>query len=310
MAMMTDELDTLKISCFQCEQRLDLSNMEPFSKIECPNCGTILTVPMWFNSYLLEDICNSNRVSTTYRAVDITLDREVAIKVLAPEIAADRDFCAIFLRAGRATARINHPGIVSTYMCKEFDQQPYLVMQYMALGSIEKKLSEPSPAPQQDALKWMEQITCALEYAFSAGITHGEVTPQNIMLDAQNDARIGAFGMNRALTIAGLDCGTPAQYLSTELNEESNNCRPDIYSLGAVMYELFTGWRLSVGTPPKDVRAMRKIIPEILAGMISRMLSESPDDRPTYKTIIETLKKCRNSEFRGGGLWKKIFPFK
>lgn len=311
--VLTDDKQGMKIACFNCDQRLDMSDLAPFSTVNCPNCGTLLTVPQWFSTYLLEEVIKSNNIATTYRALDVKLDREVAIRVLAPELAQDENLTEIFLRHARSTARINHPGIVSIYLCGEFEKQPYLVMQYMERGGIDKTLGSNPKIPFADGFKWFYQITRALREAYSVGITHGEVTSQNIMLDAQNDARIGAFGINRALTMAGVDCDTIEQYCSPEYRNGVmvDDYRADVYSLGVVMYEIFTGALPDENPKSNDARssrALRRVIPEPLAKLIVQMLNQSPDARPDYQNIIDTLKICRDAKHDETGFWHKLFP--
>ncbi|MDD2479318.1 MAG: serine/threonine-protein kinase [Victivallaceae bacterium] len=313
--VLTDDLQSLKIACHNCSQRLDMSALAPFSTVNCPNCGTLLTVPQWFSTYLLEDVIKSNNVASTYRALDVKLDREVAIKVLTPELAQDKNLSEIFLREARSTARLNHPGIVSIYLCGEFENRPFLVMQYMQRGGVDEILKTKIQISFVDAVKWLYQITRALREAYNEGITHGEITPQNILLDSQNDARIGAFGINRALTMAGVDCGIDEQYCSPESRNDIavDDYRADVYSLGIVMYEMFTG-SLPDDKPKfadaRISRVLRRVIPEPLAKLIVQMLNHSSNARPDYQTIIETLKSCRDAKPGENSFWQKIFANK
>ena len=130
----------IKIACPGCGQKLDVSEMPSFSRVNCPACSFELIVPKWFNNYLLEAPEGKGGMATVYRALDIALDREVAIKVFDPELAAKGVSPDLFLHEARIAATINHPAVVPIYSCGECDGSAYIVMQYMGGGTLESRL--------------------------------------------------------------------------------------------------------------------------------------------------------------------------
>ena len=121
--------NTLKITCHHCKQKLDVSSLEPFSRINCPRCNTELIVPERFDSYLLHEPGGCGGMASVYRAHDPALDREVAIKILNPEYSSDPSRSAQFLQEARTAATVNHHAIVSIYTCGIYQGRSYIVMQ-------------------------------------------------------------------------------------------------------------------------------------------------------------------------------------
>ncbi len=318
---MTDQL--LKIACYRCGQRLDLSDLAPFSKVGCPNCNAEITVPRWFDSsYLLEDICGRGEIWTTYRALDVTLDREVAIKALNQDFAMRAPgLDEIFLERGRMMARLNHPAIIGIYHCGEYENQSYLVVQFMPNGTLREAMNGLAPIPFEDKTKWMKQLAQGLQEAQRLGVEHFDVCPDVVLLDMERNVRIGDFGLAAAFFNLGLHqerlCYMSLERLGGLLETYSS----DIYSLGVTMYELFTGTAPFSASEPVAARnermakinaprSLRRDVPEVLSSLIMRMLSQYPDERPGYPEIISVMDEC--SVFPEGcsdskSFWKKLF---
>ncbi len=310
------ELDTehdvkeLKVSCYSCLQKLDLSSLEPFSFCPCPACGSILIVPQWFGTYLLEEQCGEGGMAKVYRTLDVTLDREVAIKVMKPELASVDNFGEIFLQEARIAASLNHHGIVPIYSCGEFENQPYFVMQFMSLGTLEHYLNGREQIPLLQAARWMTSVAEGLDNARKHGIIHHDVKTGNILLDADANAKIGDFGIaqaifdakSRELSHLTRDWGSPHYVSPEKLISGHEDHRGDIFSLGVVFYELVTGKMpfknystttelLRVReerrfTPPEQLR--HDLSPE-LTTLILQMLEFAPEKRPEYHDIIRVL---------------------
>ncbi len=146
----------VKIFCHHCQQKLDVTSLEPFSRFACPMCGTELIVPTWFDNYLLEEPVGTGGMATVYRALDIALDREVAIKILKEEVLPASELSDLFLNEARTAATINHYAVVPIYTCGICDGKTYIVMQFMNGGSLEQKQKacENLTVPVNDAVKW------------------------------------------------------------------------------------------------------------------------------------------------------------
>ena len=184
----------VKIYCHQCQQKLDVTGLQPFAHLNCPVCGVDLIIPKWFDTYLLEEPCGRGGMAWVYRALDIALDREVAVKILDPDGSGSAES---FLNEARTAATINHSCVIPIYTCGVFQDQANIVMQFMNGGSLEQKLQQKKGAalPVDEVLQWFHDAAEGLEYAARHGIIHHDVKPGNIMLDADGNAKIGDFGI-------------------------------------------------------------------------------------------------------------------
>lgn len=305
-----DDFRAIKIPCPGCGQRLDVSTLKPFSHFECPICGHDIVVPKWFDNYLLEAAEGMGGMATVYKGRDLTLDREVAVKILSPTVARDAERCELFLNEARTAATINHPAVIPIYTCGIFENQPYIVMQLMKNGSLEEMVCEDTPPPPVlDCIRWMRDIAQALECASRHGIIHHDVKPGNIMLDNDGNAKIGDFGIAQAINDSRASkifemtkTWVSPHYVSPEKAiSNKEDYRGDIYSLGASFYHIITGETpfkhddieelikqrlIKLPAPP---RKMRREIPKRLSNLIMEMMSVNPLSRPTYEEVIAEL---------------------
>lgn len=293
----------IKIFCHHCQQKLDVTGLLPFAHLNCPSCGTELIVPKWFDNYLLEEPCGRGGMASVYRALDIALDREVAVKILDPKGCSSKE---IFLNEARTAATINHSGVIPIYTCGIFEGQAYMVMQFMNGGSLEQKLllKKGAALPVNDVLQWIHDAAEGLDYAARHGIIHHDVKPGNIMLDSDGNAKIGDFGIaarkndNRKNRVS---YGSPLYVSPEKVATGTEDCSGDIYSLGATFYHLLTGippfqhenqeellWT-RVKQNPVAPHQLRTGIPPLVSGLIMRMMHRTPEKRPSYEEIIRNL---------------------
>ncbi len=310
----------MKIACHSCGQKLDLSTMPAFAKVACPVCGTELIVPKWFDNYLLEEICGVGGMATVYRALDVALDREVAIKVLNDDLSGQQDRSEMFLQEARTAATINHYAVIPIYTCGIFEGQTYIVMQFMSGGSLEDLLaSARAPLPLPHVMSWIRDIATGLENAWQHGIIHHDIKPANIMLDQDGKAKVGDFGIaqiadNNASTDAARSWVSPHYVSPEKLLTGQEDYRGDIYSLGATFYHLVTGvppfnsddldelLRIRVNEDPVSPALHRQGLPEAMVQLILDMLARNPEQRPDYSRIIKALNALLN---RSAGTPKK-----
>ncbi|MBO5760414.1 MAG: serine/threonine protein kinase [Lentisphaeria bacterium] len=306
----TDNTPALKIFCYNCNRKLDVSSFPAFSVVECPFCQTSLIVPRWFDSYLLEEIVGEGGMATVYRALDLALDREVAIKIMAVSEETDADFHTLFLEEARTAATINHQAVVAVYTCAVAEGKPYIVMEFMGGGSLEKILEEKKePLDILQVCQWMQDIADGLDRAAKYGIIHHDIKPANIMMNMDGQVKIGDFGIaqrrvDQAGTAAGAEnsWGSPF-YVSPEKARDGVESFPgDIYSLGAAFYHLLTGEppfhgygdieelvyvRIEKDPPPPS--SLRKEIPPEVDKLVLDMMQREPEKRPSYPQIIAQL---------------------
>ncbi len=265
--------------------------------------------------YAIERELGRGGMATVYLARDLRHDRPVALKVLHPELAAslgsDR-----FLREVRLAARLQHPHILTMLDSGEIPvpgSPPLLwfTMPFIRGESLRDRLKRERQLPVEDALRIAREAADALEYAHQEGIIHRDIKPENILL-AGTHALVADFGVARALDVGaeesrltetGLVVGTPA-YMSPEQasGDKGLDARTDIYSLGAVLYEMLAGEAPYTGAtaqamivkrltePPPSIRSQRPNVPEAVDQAIRRALAPVPADRfPSIAQFAQAL---------------------
>lgn len=301
--------DALKVSCHSCRQKIDVSDLEPFSHFSCPSCGADMIVPKWFGNYLLEELSGHGGMANVYRALDLILDREVGLKVLKDEILQMEHSGELFLHEARIAAALNHYAIIPIYSCGEFEKQPFFVMQYMGNGSLEHLLDLKKEIPVALIVRWIIDIAEGLDSARRHGIIHHDVKPGNILLDSDGNAKIGDFGIahaifdhrsNQLLEVTG-SWGSPHYVSPEKIAEGEEDFQGDIFSLGVTFYELLTGSTPFDSSEQEEMLRMRReraflpvheLRPEAplsISTLISRMLAFDPLERPGYREVIRDL---------------------
>lgn len=303
-------LRKIKISCHNCGQKLDVTFLEPFSLVDCPSCESEIIIPKWFDNYLLEEPGGIGGMATVYRALDLGLDREVAIKVLNPDFATNGDKGELFLHEARTAATINHYAVIPVYTCGEYEDQPYIVMQFMEGGSLEMKLKmSRSKLDVQVVSKWIRDVADGLDNAKRHGIIHHDVKPGNIMLDSEGNPKIGDFGIAQAINDTRTEkiqeftkTWISPHYVSPEkVATGKEDFLGDVYSLGATYYHLVTGHtpfeeddvnqliRMRLFKDPIEPEKLRPEIPSQVSKLIVRMMDRDPDNRPKYRDVIKDI---------------------
>jgi serine/threonine-protein kinase len=234
-------------------------------------------------------------MAVVYRALDRTLGRQVAIKVLREQFAADPEFVERFDREARSAARLSHPNIVDIYDVGADGETRFIVMELVEGENLKSLIRRGGALPPALVIGYGREVGAALEYAHRRGIVHRDVKPQNVLLDADGHAKLTDFGIAQAAESVGLTqtgvLGTP-QYMSPE-QARGRGVGPasDVYSLGVVLYELATG-RLPfqadsplaialrhVEDEPPAPRSLNPSVPPALEAVILRALAKAPAER-------------------------------
>jgi eukaryotic-like serine/threonine-protein kinase len=244
--------------------------------------------------YRLERELGQGGMARVFLAHDLKYEREVAVKVLRPDLAAEVG-AARFLREIQIAARLHHPHILPLYDSDQMDDLVFYVMPYVKGESLKQRIARERQLPVSDSLQIAREVADALSYAHGAGVVHRDIKPGNILLDAGH-AVVADFGIARAMgvgdTTTGHVVGTPA-YMSPEQVEDSKylDARTDIYSLGCVLYEMlvgeppFRGSTLTavianrLSSPAPSPRSVRELVPEAVDTAVRKAMATTPADR-------------------------------
>src|SRR5436190_16045142 len=258
-----------------------------------------------------------------YRATDTALGRAVAVKLLAERYAWDEAVRERFTREALAAARLSgNANIVTIFDVGEWRGRPYIVMEYLAGGSLAERLEAEGPQPPGQALQWLEQAAAALDAAHREGVVHRDVKPANLLLDRQERLHMADFGIASAaglgsVTQTGTVPGT-ASYLSPEqANGQRATPASDCYSLGIVAFELFTGRRPFAGdtaaaeaaahvtAPIPSAQELNPALPPEIDGVFARALAKDP--RRRFETCGELVAALRAALDDAAGP-TRVFP--
>ena len=200
-----------------------------------------------FGKYRILEELGRGGFATVYKAIDTTLDREVALKVLDPLLTRDPAFISRFKQEAKVTARLFHPNIATVFEIGEADGRYFIAMQYIQGGNLRDLIRKQGPLPFGHVVAIVDQIGKALDYAHAHRIVHRDVKPSNILIDSDGHATLTDFGIVKALeatniqTTSGAVMGTPYYASPEQAESRPLDGRSDLYSLGIVAYELCTG---------------------------------------------------------------------
>src|SRR5918993_2197007 len=238
-----------------------------------------------------------------YRARDGRLNRDVAIKILPPDVARDPERLDRFEREARASAALNHPNIIATYDIGHADGLTYVVMEILDGATLRNELTA-HPPTQRKVVEWTIQVANGLAAAHARGIVHRDIKPENLFVTTDGRIKILDFGMARftaadasateeatiaAGTEAGKVLGTVGYMSPEQVRGEAIDARSDIFALGAVLYEMLAGHRAFTGdTAVETMHAILKADPAEFTGqsvpggldrIVRRCLEKRPEDR-------------------------------
>ena len=256
--------------------------------------------------YEIVDVLGRGATGIVLKAFDPSLRRMVAIKVLAPALAADPIARQRFTREARAAAAIAHDNVVSVFAVHESDRVPYFAMQYVPGGSLQERLDCEGQLPTEAILRIGSQVARGLAAAHAQGLVHRDIKPANILLESDVlaermpivsiKAKLTDFGLARAaddlqLTQDGIAAGTPQYMAPEQARAEAIDARSDLFSLGSVLYAMCTGaapfrggsavavLRQVSDDDPIPLRAICPEVPDALAAIVERLMTKVPGAR-------------------------------
>jgi eukaryotic-like serine/threonine-protein kinase len=278
-------------------------------------------VPFRIRQFELREVIASGGMGTVYRSHDVTLERDVAVKLLKREMAADQQVMESFYREARAGAALNHTNIIHIYTFDEFESVPYLVMELADNGSLDARIEQEKIVPELHVLDVGIAVASALATALKKNLLHRDIKPGNILYNQDGEPKLVDFGLARNAEEGEYEStvwGTPYYVAPEKIKREGEDFLSDMYSLGGTLYHALTGHvpfeaetieEVVVShvqtplTPPMQVNP-RITAPTNEAIMIA--MAKNPSERyATYDDLIMALTAARSQvlvqKYRHGG---------
>ena len=267
----------------------------------------LLATPCVFGeneNFILERELGRGGMGGVYLGRDKMLDRPVAVKVMLSEYGADAEFVEKFKREAQSAARLIHPNIAQIYSYGIADGMPYIAMELVSGGSLDQ-LMRNAPDGKTDiprVMKLGEQVALALRCAADQGLVHGDIKPDNILLDSNGNAKIVDFGLAGMKNNTDEIWGTPYYIAPEKVRKEAVDYRADMYSLGGTLYHALTGVapfegpdavavvkQRFAGMPPKP-SDIRPDISDAIDALVMKMLALEKGDRfPSFEALLQEL---------------------
>ena len=237
-------------------------------------------------------------MASVYVALDERLDREVALKVMRPSLAADETFVSRFRREARSAARLSHPNVVAVYDQGEDEGRMFLAMELVNGHTLRQVMQDEGPLTPRAALDIIDAVLQALGAAHSAGLIHRDVKPENVILREDGVVKVADFGLARAVTSAtstaqtGVLLGTVAYLAPEQVERGIADARSDVYAAGLLLFEMLTGTKAFSGDTPIHVAYQHvhstvpapssrvSTVPPELDRLVALATDRDPDGRP------------------------------
>lgn len=242
-------------------------------------------------------------MSTVYRAVQESLQREVALKVLSPELSEDKEYCEQLINEGKTIAKLAHPNIVTIYDLGVHEGRYYLSMEYVSGGSL-RELLDKSEIETSEAVRIFKELAKTLSFAHEQGVVHMDIKPRNVLVRRNGELVLTDFGISKnmmaeeELDVPGFFHASPKYMSPEQIRGKDLDKRTDMYSLGIIFYEMlvhdvpFTA-KDAMGIARKHLSAPIPPLPDTCKQyqqLIARLLAKDPSDRlPDMDRVCETL---------------------
>ena len=312
----------MRFQCNHCRALLELDDVQPGEIVQCPTCLSPVAVPESVTSprallgdFVIKNLIGNGGMGTVYLAHQITLDRDVALKVLHADFSDDTAFIQNFINEARAAASLNHPNIVQAVAVNCDEGRWYFAMEYINGNTLKQMLAQNGRIPERQMLGIALEIVSALKYAWKEKqIVHRDIKPDNIMMTADGHAKLADLGLARKITELHEDgstelFGTP-QYLAPELlSGATPNAASDIYSLGATLYHALSGRFPFIADTPEAIAnlhvtaplvPLKEVAPDIsepISNLVDIMMAKSPENRyQDYDELEKDIQRVANGE--------------
>ena len=297
-------------ACPLCKMVMDVSEVAPFSEIACPGCGETIRVRTQFNHFTLLEKVGEGGMGTVYKALDNNLNRHVALKILKKEISANAAEQEKLAKEARMTATVNHPNVVKVFHFGRDHGQFYLAMELVEKGSLDELMAIQKRVAEAQVLEVGTQIAMGLGAALELDLIHRDIKPGNILFKDAHTAKLVDFGlaivMDEEASVRGEIWGTPYYIAPEKLDNQPEDFRSDIYSLGGTLFHALAGRPPYEADSPSMVAlkqlksqqvSLQAFAPDVTsetAYVINRMMAKNPDERyQSYEELVGHLTYAR-----------------
>lgn len=285
------------VTCPGCGGRVFLpGDLPPLTTQPCGKCGHEVMMPLRLRQIELRVPIASGGMGTVYRGWDLVLERNVAVKLLKPEVAANPETREILLREARVLAKLNHTNIIHVYFFDEEKGHHFLVMELADQGSLDNKI-EQGPLDELEVLDIGIKLASALAAALKHGFLHRDIKPANILFNEENEPKLIDFGLASKTEGTERDedsvWGTPYYIAPEKVARQGETFLSDMYSLAATLYHALTG-RVPFDAPTvEEIVNMHLTVEPVPPHEINPMVS-----LPTSEVIIRAMAKNPDERFR------------
>src|SRR4051794_10531647 len=258
-----------------------------------------------FAGHRIEDVAGHGGMGVVYRAVQLALDRTVALKLITPALAGDPDFRARFARESRAAASIEHPNVIPIFSAGSDQDVLYISMRFVDGEDLRALLRREGPLDPRRAARLVAQIGAALDAAHERGLVHRDVKPANILLTPTDHAYLTDFGLTKRVGEGATQVSRPGGWVGTlgyvspeQVRGERIDARADVYALGAVLFHALTGGPArpapsppggpGAGPPPPARLSPRGARPSPTRGRAARRSRPTPRGRCSTRRSTRT----------------------
>lgn len=303
-------------TCPVCQRQIDVTSLEPFTKLKCPFCGQMVRVRRRFDQFMIIRQIGEGGMSRVFEAEDETLGRRVALKILNRQYSRDSIRLEQFRREAHITANVTHPNVIKLYSVGYDQGYFYIAMELVGGGSLEQRIRREGHLKEAEALRIGREVAEGLRAAQQLTLIHRDVKPANILFTETGTAKVVDFGLALFVDRGGDQSGemwaTPYYVAPEKVIENKEDYRSDIFSLGATLYHAMTG------NPPhkadtsaiEDLRRIKsKRVTLGESGLrfsprtehvINGMLSFNPEDRfANYAEVVDEMRLAEGLLDRG-----------
>lgn len=234
------------VACTTCGAKVFVpADVPPLASTPCTKCEAPIMMPMMLRQFKLLRPIASGGMGTVYRALDTSLNREVAVKLMKDEMLEDPEALEAFNIEARACASLNHTNIIHIYTFDQHEGKRYLVMEVADSGSLDTRIEKDGLVPELDILDVGTKVAAALDSALQKGLLHRDIKPGNILFNQEGEPKVIDFGLATNSTsdtnYHGTIWGTPYYIAPEKVNREAETFLSDLYSLAGTLYHGLTG---------------------------------------------------------------------